>query len=662
MSKLTHFYKNNITVFESIVNLLAIPKIITVYFVSIFFLQSTNGQSLGEIKVDSLNNLSYSNRRSNPKQSLLYALEAIELSSNIKYSKGIATGIHNRGTAKAILGQMDQSLKDLMEAARLREELNDIEGLCTTYNNIGFVFSEIGNDKKALEFYTKSLEYHRQSANNTNIGVVLNNIGWVNLRSKKFDLSLEFFYMALKANEEHNDERGAGASLGNIGTVYNRMGEHAKALEYHKKALNIVESYSDKIGATSINLFIADDYLSLKQFDEATAFAKKSLNLAREIGYIGDEKNAAAMLAAIYEVRGRFQESTKYLKLVAKLNDSLFNIDRAEAIGKIESVYEIEIQQKENQMLKREQVLNREKINLQLIFLYLLIGVIILVSILSISLYTSRKKMNESNILLQKLNKESNYQKEIIQIKIEELNEKNAELTDINSIKDKLISVVAHDLKNPLHAIAGYAEVILNRANEGFTQETLSYLRIIHDNSIRGNLLLDNLLQWSRFQTRTLPFNPSPVSIKEIVKDELYLIQPVANEKQIEIRTNFDSNLSVFADSNMLRTIIRNLIANSIKFTRTGGFVKIAAVAKGKMVEFSITDNGIGIEPLLRNKLFSGEAGISTTGTSGEKGTGLGLMICKDFVERHEGELWFESQPGNGTIFYFTIPLPSEIS
>lgn len=662
MSKLTHYYKKNITVFGSIINLLAIPKIITVFLVYIFFLQSTHGQSHGEIKIDSLNNLSFSNRRSNPKQSLLYALEAIELSSNIKYSKGIATGIHNRGTAKAILGQMDQSLKDLMEAARLREELNDIEGLSTTYNNIGFVFSEIGNDKKALEFYTKSLEFHRQSTNNTNIGVVLNNIGWVNLRSKKFDLSLEYFYMALKANEEHNDERGVGASLGNIGTVYNRMGEHAKALEYHKKALNIVESYSDKIGATSINLFIADDYLSLKQFDEATAFAKKSLNLAREIGYIGDEKNAAAKLAEIFEVRGRFEESTKYLKLVAKLNDSLFNIDRAEAIGKIESVYEIEIQQKENQMLKREQVLNREKINLQLIFLYLLIGVIILVSILSISLYTSRKKMKESNILLQKLNKESNYHKEIIQIKIEELNEKNAELTDINSIKDKLISVIAHDLKNPLHAIAGYAEVILNRVSEGFTNETLSYLRIIHDNSIRGNLLLDNLLQWSRFQTRTLPFNPSPVSIKEIVKDELYLIQPIANEKQIEIRTNFDSNLSVFADPNMLRTIIRNLIANSVKFTRTGGFVEIAAVAKGKIVEFSITDNGIGIEPQLRNKLFSGEAGISTTGTSGEKGTGLGLMICKDFVERHEGEIWFESQPGNGTIFYFTIPLPSEIS
>ncbi len=662
MSNLTQYYKLIIPNIGSIIRFFAFSKKIIILPVFLLLALGTHGQSQVEFLVDSLNNLSYSNRRSNPKLSLLYALEAIELSSNIKYSKGKATGIHNRGTAKAILGQMDQSLKDLMEAARLREELNDIEGLSTTYNNIGFVFSEIGNDKKALEFYTKSLEFHRQSANNTNIGVVLNNIGWVNLRSKKFDLSLEYFYLALNANEEHKDERGAGASLGNIGTVYNKMGEHAKALEYHKKALKIVESYSDKIGETSINLFIADDYLSLEQYDNAIAYAKKSLAMAQEIGYIADEKNAAAKLAEIFEVRGRFEESTKYLKLVAKLNDSLFNIDRAEAIGKIESVYEIEIQQKENQMLKREQVLNREIIDLQLIFLYLLIGVIILVSILSISLYTSRKKMKESNILLQKLNKESNYHKEIIQIKIEELNEKNAELTDINSIKDKLISVIAHDLKNPLHAIAGYAEVILNRANEGFTKETLSYLRIIHDNSIRGNLLLDNLLQWSRFQTRTLPFNPSTVSIKEIVKDELYLIQPIANEKQIEIRTNFDSKLSVFADSNMLRTIIRNLIANSIKFTKTGGFVKIDAVAKGKIVEFSITDNGIGIEPQLRSKLFSREAGISTTGTSGEKGTGLGLMICKDFVERHEGEIWFESQPGNGTIFYFTIPLPSEIS
>lgn len=623
-------------------------------------IQAASGQVNLQTKIDSLNNLAFSLRRSNPKESLRYALEAIKLSSNNKYPMGYAAGLHNRGTAKAILGQMDQSLKDLMEAARLREELNDIEGLSTTYNNIGYVFSEIGNDKKALEFYTKSLEFHRQSVNSSNIGIVLNNIGWVNLRSKKYDLSLEYFYMAMEANKKENNERGFGASMGNIGTIYGLMGDHARALEYHKKALEIVEKNNDRIGATSINLFLADDYLNLKRYNDAIAFAQKSMLLAREIGYVSDEKNAAAKLAEIFEATRQFDESIKYHKLVSQLKDSLINIQKTETIGKIESIYEIELQARENEMLRREQTLNREKINLQWVLVYSLLGVIALISILSLALNSSRKKIKEANSKLQLLNEESNHQKEVIQIKIEELNEKNVELTEINTIKDKLISVIAHDLKNPLHSIAGYAEVLISKVKEGNCNEALSYLRIIHDNSIRGNLLLDNLLQWSQFQIRTLPFNPNTELFESIVKDELYLVQPIADEKEIRIECNFSNDLRVYADANMLRTIIRNLVANSIKFSNKNGKIEISATQKEDHVMVAVSDNGTGIDPQIKPKIFSGEAGVTSKGTSGEKGTGLGLMICKNFVERHMGTIWFESEHGGGTTFFVTLPNQKE--
>lgn len=607
-------------------------------------------------EVDSLNAISHQLRRNNPRLSLKYSLDAITLSQKYGYKKGFAHALHNRGTAKAILGQLDQSLKDLLESARIRESMNDIEGLASTNNNIGFVYSEMGNDKKALDYYTKSLESHGQSTNIKEIGIVLNNIGWVHFRSNKLDLSLEYFYMAHEANKKEADERGVGASLSNLGTVYRRMGEYQKGLDYHLKALSIGQKYSDKFGTISTLLFIAEDYIFLKQFEEATSYALRAFKLAEEIGYLSDEKKAAATLAQIFDHRKNYQEANKYLKLVSKLNDSLFNIERAEAIGKIQSIYEIENQSKENELLRREQANSQYKIRMQWNLLFVSFAFVFLTLLLIFFLFSSRKKIAKSNNLLKQLNEEINYQKEIIQIKAEALNEKNNELIEINSIKDKLISVIAHDLKNPLHSIAGYAEVLISRADTSINPEMLSFIRIIHDNSIRGNLLLENLLQWSRFQTHTIQFAPVKQKIAKLINEELYFVQPIADEKNISIICQYDSDIEVLADSNMLRTIIRNLISNAIKFSNKGGVVSIEAENTMTDTILTVSDNGIGVNAEIKNKLFTGEVGISSTGTMGEKGTGLGLMLCKDFIEKHSGKIYVEPKT-HLTRFIVTLPL-----
>jgi signal transduction histidine kinase/Tfp pilus assembly protein PilF len=608
--------------------------------------------------IDSLNQLSYHLRRNSPKLSLKYAIDAYELSKGTNYSKGFAAAIHNRGTAKAVLGQYDQSLKDLLDAAKIREEINDISGLTSSYNNLGYVFSEMQNDRKALDYYTKSLECHRKSDNAKEIGIVLNNIGWVQLRSKKLDLALEYFYMALKANEQENDERGVGASLSNLGTVYRQMGQYQKGLEYHLKALGIAEKHSDKFGLCNTLFYISEDYFKLKRIEESTVYALKSFILAKDIGMLSDEKKAAALLAQIYESRKKYEESNKYLKLVSSLNDSLFSIEKAETVGKIQSYYEIENQAKENALLKKEQLISNQKIRQQLRILFLSIAIIALALFLSYVLYSSKKKLKLANALLVTKNDEINYQREVIEIKADALDEKNQELTEINAIKDKLISVIAHDLKNPLHAVVGYSEVLINRIPQTETnKEIISFLRIIHDNAIRGNLLLENLLQWSRFQTRSIQFLPVEQKIDKLINEELYFVQPIAAEKKVKISCEFDKDLTVNADSNMLRTIIRNLVSNAIKFSTENGIIRIKAEINENTALFSVADNGVGISEKVKSKLFTGEAGITTEGTSGEKGTGIGLMLCKDFIEKHSGSIWVESKEGKGTTFFFTLPL-----
>lgn len=606
--------------------------------------------------VDSINHQSYLLRRNNPKLSLELGIEALEISKELSYTKGKAFAIHNVGTAKAVLGRFDHGMIDLIEASKIREEIGDFEGLVSTYNNIGHIYSEMGNDLKALEFFEKALEFQQKTGLKKDLGIVLNNVGHVNYRSGNFDIALTFFYQALEANIQDGDERGIAASKGNIGTVYRSMGEAKRALEYHLESLSVIQKFNDKFGEVNTLRSIAQDYLELKQIDKATSFAIKSLKLAQEMGSLSEEKNTAGLLAEIYSIVGNFKESAKYYKIESRLKDSIFSIEKVEYLGRMQAAFEIENKAKENEFLKKEQEINAKQILLQRYLLYLS-GVVIFLAILLIGyIIVANKKVRSANRELTDMNEEILTQKEIIQEKVDELDKYNQELQKINGIKDKLISVIAHDLKNPFNNISGYSEIIISRLESYTTSELLSFLRIIHENSSKGSMLLENLLHWSRLQTQTLQFSPTELQLSRLVNDEILLIQHIANEKKIAIEQSIDKNFKVFADGNMLKTIIRNLVSNSLKFTRSEGKIAIKAAKDDSCTILSVSDTGIGIDDSVKEKLFTGEAGVTSANLKGEMGTGLGLMLCKDFVDIHKGKIWLESESGNGATFFVKLP------
>ncbi len=607
-------------------------------------------------RIDSLNNLSYTFRRTNPRLSLEYAVHAYNLSKSIDYPKGNASAIHNRGIAKAVLGKFDTGLSDLMEASVIRESIKDLNGLSSTYNAIGFVFAEMGNDKKALEFYEKALEIRNETGYKTNLGILLNNIGWIYFREGKLDKALENFYKALAVNQEDNDDRGVGASQSNIGNVYRRIGNFNKGLEYHFKALETGQKFDDKYGTVNTLRYIAEDYLDLGDVEKATNYALKSLILAQEIESVSEEKNSAVLLAKIYEIRNKFPEATSYLKMANRLKDSLFSIEKAEVLGHLQTVFELEAKEKENEMLRIEQSASTQKIKMQSYFLLLSIGFIVLILGLATIIFLFNRKLKDANLKLSQLNNEITSQKEDIEQKANSINEKKTELEATNQIKDKLISVIAHDLKNPLNSVSGYSEIIISRFDSYTKDEIISFLRIIHDNAMRSNMLLDNLLQWSRLQTRTITFIPTEQKLYKLVTDEIYFVVNTAAEKKVTIKTKIHEDLYLTADSNMIKTIVRNLISNAVKFSRKGGEVIVSAEASNGETIISVEDNGVGIPHHVKEKLFTGEAGVTTSGTAGEKGTGLGLMLCKDFVEAHDGKIWVESEPDKGSRFSISIP------
>jgi signal transduction histidine kinase len=238
--------------------------------------------------------------------------------------------------------------------------------------------------------------------------------------------------------------------------------------------------------------------------------------------------------------------------------------------------------------------------------------------------------------------------------------ENEKQLRQLNADKDRFISILGHDLKNPFNSILGFSEVLTEECNTLNSDEIKTIAGSINKSAKITNNLLEEILLWAKTHQGKIPFEPQILSFKDICKDTLEILTPGANAKSISFNSSSGAHINIFADIDMLKTILRNLVSNAIKFTNTGGTISIKAEQTDSNVTISVLDNGIGIAPDDLNKLFDISQVITTKGTSKETGTGLGLLLCKDFVEKHGGKIWVESEVGKGSEFKFTLPLFSK--
>jgi signal transduction histidine kinase len=243
-----------------------------------------------------------------------------------------------------------------------------------------------------------------------------------------------------------------------------------------------------------------------------------------------------------------------------------------------------------------------------------------------------------------------------IQIQAEKLQDTNQQLMVLNSTKDKFFSIIAHDLRNPFHVVCGFAELLILDYKRLPFEKIEHYLGLIHKTSTYGNNLLDNLLQWSRSQSGHVSFGPAKIVLSTMVGEIIYLFEGEALAKKITIESSIDPDLTITADENMLNTILRNLLSNALKFTQKEGRISVKATLSQSFVEISVSDSGVGISPESCRLLFNIDSNISTKGTSNEGGTGIGLILCKEFVEKHLGTIWVESELNKGSTFKFTLP------
>jgi signal transduction histidine kinase len=243
-------------------------------------------------------------------------------------------------------------------------------------------------------------------------------------------------------------------------------------------------------------------------------------------------------------------------------------------------------------------------------------------------------------------------------LKVEEaLRESEKQLRQLNADKDRFLIILGHDLINPFNTLLGYSELLLADIRKLEIDEIEYQLKNINKAAQNSYNLLVDILMWARTQSGKIPFKPQELNISDILNDTLEILNPTANAKNITINYYTADHIAVIADFDMLKTVLRNLVLNAIKFTNSGGAININAEENSDSVTISVSDNGIGIRAENLAKLFDISQVFTTTGTAEETGTGLGLLLCKEFVEKHGGKIWVESESGKGSDFKFTLPI-----
>ncbi len=269
------------------------------------------------------------------------------------------------------------------------------------------------------------------------------------------------------------------------------------------------------------------------------------------------------------------------------------------------------------------------------------------------------QNLQEVNVILEERQEKIQQQSEELNQQAQHLKKANIQLEQLNATKNKFFSIIAHDLKNPFQAIFGFSELLMRNYGDFDDPQKMELLGMIKTSSESAYNLLENLLQWARTQTERIKYSPADIDLGELIEQNISLSQGSSENKHISLVSQINTTAKAFADKNMINLVIRNLISNAIKFTNDGGVVTIQCSQDEKdknLLSVSISDTGIGISPDNIKKLFRIDEYFSTSGTAGEGGTGLGLIICKEFVEKNKGTIKVESELEVGTTFTFTLP------
>jgi signal transduction histidine kinase/Tfp pilus assembly protein PilF len=612
-------------------------------------------------KIKILTDYCWTNRNKKPREALEAGEKALRLANSLTDTKSIAKVYNLIGVVYRNLGHYDKAIGSYKNALKISETAKDSIQIAYSNNNIGGLYRLEGNNTLALEYILRALKIFENRKNKTGIAFCTINIGLIYRRQQNFTKALEYLNYTLKLREEINDrqgkalalnliaeilfergdinsalkyylevekeysavddKKGLAATWGGIGGVYYVQKDYTRALEYRTKALELSNKINYLEGKIANNSKIGLVYARLGNYSKAEENLSNALKLAQNVQEINSKIDCYKTFVEYNELRKRYPLAIEYMRKYQALKDSVSKQDNIAMVAEMESVYKAEKAERENALLMKD--IEREKT--QQNYIVVIAFLIIVLMLFTYSRYYSKKNANRK-------------------------------LLELNTVKDKLFRIIAHDLKNPFGVILGFTEILANDYNELSDHERIELITDIDKASKQTYKLLENLLYWSNTQIGGLEYSPTQFDLLDTIKQTFMLYDSIAKNKNIELATDLNQNLNVFCDQDMIRTVLRNLVFNGIKFSNNGGKVIVRVNQNDVETKVAVEDTGIGISEDKLKKLFTLDNISSTDGTAAEKGTGLGLILCKELVHKNGGEITVTSKENKGSSFVFTIP------
>ncbi|PKP04102.1 MAG: hypothetical protein CVU14_00830 [Bacteroidetes bacterium HGW-Bacteroidetes-9] len=571
-------------------------------------------------------------------------IEASTIFSNISNEKKLALSYTNIGNVYYTLGRYDKSLDYLSQALRIQEKSGDSLGLSKSYNNIGNIYLSVGDQKLAFDFYHKAELINKSMNNLKSLAISYNNLGTALQGQGKIKEALEYNRLSIEISRRINDQAGIISSLTNIGNIYLAEGDLSQALINYKEALRLSNDNEDRYQHASILSNLASLRIKQNELDEAISLLNESLKFAEKAGSDVLLLEIYANLSEAWQQKGDYKRAFDFLTKHKKNVDSIYNLESAERLNRLRVSFESEETERDNQLLRQQNIFSQLALKRQQTIRNLLIAISVIIIVFTtflLSLYQSKKRKNE--LLAERTN-------QIIQQK-DELDKLYKEQFKQNETKNKFFSIVAHDLKSPFQSILGFSELLSSEYDyltETQRREAATNILNVSNDTFR---LIENLLEWGRTQTGAVRAVFKTFIVRDLALDTLPLFQTQLKKKDIQLTYDLPPLLQAWADPDMIMTVLRNLLSNAIKFTPVGGNIHLSASQSDEMVRFSVKDTGTGMSPDILERLFTFDPKVQRAGTMGERGTGLGLALCLEFMELNHGIIKVESEPGKGSTF-----------
>ena len=638
----------------------------TIHIILFLFVFSLNGlYSSAQVKIDSLLNLVELSTDSTKliilnelideylpvshAKSLEYAFQSLEIATQNDNQIWISDAYTKIGQIYYHAEMFPEALDYYIKEEKISLELQDTSNMLRSLLYIGQAYLKLGDTHNSLQYLTKAIILNSQINDTLISGILKMDIADFYLTTSQDNEAFKYYNESLTLLENADDSQSLIYVLSALGDLKRKAGEFFSARILYYRAMQIASRNEILFEQAQLAYKVGMVFMDEKNTFSSSSHLLLALGISNEKNFLELSVKINDALSQLSEMEGKYRQALIYQTIHSELEDSLRKTNQQKYLSFLNMKYDADRKNHELALLSKTNEINLTLLEKQKrIRKFTFVGVIILsfFALFSAGFYYYNKRM--STLLADKKKKLEKTHKDLLQ--------SEKDLKNLNDTKNKIFSILAHDLINPFNALLGFASLLEEESQYLNKAEVKQYSSIIHKTASSLHQLLENLLQWSKSQTGKIVTKKEFIEINNIVKEVLDFVLINAKTKNIIIKTSLSNSCVAYIDKNLISSALRNIVQNAIKFSSEENEITIRTHCSNDKAKIEVSDKGIGISLQDQKKMFRTDTHFSTRGTSNEQGTGLGLIIANEFISLNGGKLEMKSQLGKGSIFTISIP------